>query len=265
MGAKLKKFLTNFTYPHLVWLGVVLSAVVTGWYAEFDSDMSGNLFAEVMGVAFTVGFVDFFSKKRDEIRRRPVQELAFKRGEQIYNRARWLWHMILVEAIHSKPDIVIEPPSDDLSLYQNKMADLVQHVSMELPSKANPNTKAKLFLGHWAKDLVKECQDYIVAYGVFADPSMLAFIDEIAGSSFLMIMGSHIDFNHPGFKAAPLPVSTCENYFLPYMRGFAGFLSQNQERLISRVPFGEIERDMLENLCKQAAGVASEESAEILS
>jgi len=169
-----------------IYLVIVLVAIATfaaAQYSTAQSDLWLNLFAEALGVAFTVLIVEKLIGFDDLRRTKPARYAAFMDTLLIFNRFCSLWYDIVRTTFDPERHGNILA-NKDIKLLDHRFGEIVAILKLESDAPVSPKRTWKVHLKQQVEDLERLIDRCLQRYAAFMEPEMIKALQELERSSF---------------------------------------------------------------------------------
>lgn len=169
-----------------IYIVIVLVAIATFAAAQYwtaQSDLWLNLFAEAIGVAFTVLIVEKLIRF-DELRRtKPARYAAFMDALLIFNRFCSLWFDIVRTTLDpERHGNILE--NKDIKLLDPRFGEVIALLNLESEAPVIPRRTWRVYLKQQIEDLDRLIDKCLQRYAVFMEPELIKALQELERSSF---------------------------------------------------------------------------------
>ncbi len=169
-----------------IYTGIVLVAIATFAAAQYWTDQSDlwlNLFAEALGVAFTVLIVEKLIRIDDLRRTKPARYAAFMDALLIFNRFCSLWYDIVRTTFDPERHGKILA-NKDIKLLDNRFGEIIAILRLESDAPVSPKRTWKVHLKQQVEDLEQLIDRCLQRYAAFMEPELIKALQDFERSSF---------------------------------------------------------------------------------
>lgn len=149
-------------------------------------DLGLNLFAESVGVAFTLLIIEKLLRLEEDRRSRPARYAAFRDAQLIYSRFCSLWFDIIRTTIDPERDAALLR-IDDIELLDVRLGVIVQRLNLESSAPVIPKQNWRMLLQHQVQDIERRIDTCLQRYAVFMDPKLITTLQDLERTSFIQL------------------------------------------------------------------------------
>jgi|GEM_PF-1255120 len=170
----------------VIYSSVVVASVFTFAAAEIwpgDADLWQNLFAEAIGVAFTVVVVENLIKIANQRRSKPARYAAFKDILLVHGRLTSLWYQMVRAALDpARHGHLLDDAS--LRLLDPRFGEVVMRLNLDADSPALPRRDWRSYLKHQIEDIERAIDRCLQRYSAFMEPELIQSLQDLERTSF---------------------------------------------------------------------------------
>lgn len=170
----------------VIYSSVVVASVFTFAAAEIwpgDADLWQNLFAEAIGVAFTVVVVENLIKIANQRRSKPARYAAFKETMLVYTRLTSLWFQMVRSSLDPArhADLLTEP---GIRLFDTRFGEVVMRLNLDQEAPVLPKCDWRVFLKHQIEEIERGIDRCLQRYSAFMEPELIQSLQDLERTSF---------------------------------------------------------------------------------
>lgn len=171
-------------YTLLAILLVIFSCIflTTTPNEEWLSSLSGNLFAEIFGIFFTVAIIDRIIEANQEKTRRKFNQIAFQQLRiPLIHHFQLLFNMYKASVI-SKPSKIYANISD---IFDDNYFDEIAFLDFLKPAPVIPEVLWINYLGFQFKEFKESLEKTIEKYSIYLQSDVIDLIEQLSNSNFV--------------------------------------------------------------------------------